>query len=44
MESLNKQIVFVSDDIQGFIRELERQNIKKLWMGGGAEIADSGFL
>lgn len=43
MESKNKDIEFVQDDIQGFIREMERQNIKKLWLVGGSELIDAFY-
>ncbi len=43
MESLNKDVKFVSDDIQEFIRGLESQNIKKLWMVGGSELIDAFY-
>ncbi len=43
MESSKKEIEFASDDIQGFIRELESRNISKLWMVGGAELIDAFY-
>lgn len=43
MESTNKEIEFVSDNIQEFIRELERRSIKKLWMVGGAELIEAFY-
>jgi len=44
MESSNKEIEFVSDDIQGFIQELENRNIKKLWLVGGSELIDAFYI
>ncbi len=41
MESPNKEIEFVSGDIQQFIRELENRRLKKLWIVGGAELIDA---
>lgn len=43
MESSNKDIEFVSDDIQKFIHELERRGIKKLWLVGGAELIEAFY-
>ncbi|MFI5344645.1 MAG: dihydrofolate reductase family protein [Chlamydiales bacterium] len=43
MESSNKDVEFVSDDIPGFIRGLESQKIKKLWMVGGPELIDAFY-
>ncbi len=43
LESENKDIEFVRDDITGFIRGLEKQNIKKLWLVGGAELIDAFY-
>lgn len=44
MESSNREIEFVSDDIQGFIRRLEEQNVKKLWLVGGSELIDAFYI
>lgn len=43
IESSNKEIEVVSDDIQGFIHNLENRNIKKLWMVGGAELIEAFY-
>ena len=43
MESQNKDIEFVQHDVQGFIREMERQNIKKLWLVGGSDLIESFY-
>lgn len=43
MESQNKDIEFVQDDIHGFIREMERQNIKKLWLVGGSDLIEAFY-
>ncbi len=43
MQSLNKDIEFVLDDIPTFIRELEDRNLKKLWMVGGADLIEAFY-
>ena len=43
MESSNNEIEFFADDIPGFMRELENQNIKKLWMVGGSELIEAFY-
>lgn len=43
MESQNKDIEFLQDDIHGFIREMERQNIKKLWLVGGSDLIEAFY-
>ena len=43
IESSNEEIEFVADDIPGFIRELENQKIKKLWMVGGSELIEAFY-
>lgn len=43
IESSNKEIEFVSDDIQKFIHELERRDTKKLWIVGGAELIEAFY-
>ena len=33
----------MQDDIQVFIREMEKQNIKKLWLVGGSDLIESFY-
>lgn len=44
LKSSKNEIEFVSDDIQGFIRELEKKNIKKLWLVGGSELIEAFYI
>jgi len=43
MESQNTDVEFVSDDIPGFIHDLENRKIKKLWLVGGSELIDAFY-
>lgn len=43
MESSNKDVVFVSDDIPTFIRGMEDRKIKKLWIVGGSQLIDAFY-
>lgn len=43
MKSSNKEIEFVSDDIQGFIQDMEKKNIRKLWIVGGSELIEAFY-
>ncbi|HEV8051734.1 MAG TPA: dihydrofolate reductase family protein [Parachlamydiaceae bacterium] len=43
MQTSNKEIEFISDDIPGFIQEIETRNIKKLWMVGGSELIEAFY-
>ncbi len=43
LETSNKDIEFYKGDIQGFIKKMEEEKIKNLWLVGGAGLAESFY-